>query len=293
MSQDSSGKTTEQQEITRLLAEKIDSLPSLPEISDRILSLLRDEEVSYDSVEGIIRKDPSLVGRLLQMANRRYYGHEREVTSLEKAIKLLGLNTLRSVAISHGMENEYSAPEVANFPRDEFWTYSLAVGVASEIIGNRLDCDSEKKGEFFSAGHLHAIGKSIIDQYLHREFVKIMELVRDQSIPMYDAEKEVLDLTHSEVGAAVLENWNLPKPIIDAVRFYYKPEKTPVDEHQQIVDVVHLGSVLAKTKGYGYSGDTYIRYLNEDRVDALGFDDTEVQELLNEVYPNKFDTFQS
>jgi HD-like signal output (HDOD) protein len=285
--------TSEQHEVTRVLAEKIDSLPSLPEVSDRILSLLQDEEVSVESVEQIIRTDPSLVGRVLQLANKRYYGHKREVTSLNRAIQILGFNTLRSVAVSQSMENEYSAPEVSNFPRDEFWTYSLAVGVAGEIIGDRLGCDGEKKAEFFSAGHLHAIGKSIVDQYLHREFVKIMELVRDQSIPMCDAEQEVLNLTHCEVGEAVLDNWNLPEPIVAAVRYYYRPEDAPDDVDQRIVDVVHLGSVLAKTKGYGFSGDTHIRYLNEDRVEALGFDDSEVQQLLDDDYPDKFETFQS
>lgn len=285
--------TSDQTEITQILAEKIDSLPSLPEVSDRVLSLLDDEEVSLDSVEQIIRTDPSLVGRLLQLANRRYYGHERQVTSLKQAIQLLGLNTLRSVVISHGMENEYSAPEVSDFPRDEFWNYSLAVGVAGEIIGDRLGCDSEQKGEFFSAGHLHSIGKSILDQYLHREFVKVMELVREQSIPMYEAEQEVLEITHCHVGAAILDSWNLPEPIVDSARYYYRPEEAPEEAHQRTVDVTHLGSVLAKTKGYGFSGDTHIRYLNEDRVDALGFSDSEVQQLLNEDFPEKFDTFQS
>lgn len=281
-------RTSDEPEMTRVLANKIDSIPSLPEVTDRVLKAL-DENVTFETLEKIIRTDPSLVGRLLRLANRRYYGHEREVTSLEQAIQLLGLNTLRSVVVAQGMENEYSAPEVSAFPRDAFWTYSLATGIGAEIIADELDLDSEAKGEVFSAGHLHAVGKTIIDQHLHREFVKIVRLVEEEDRSMYEAEQSVLETTHCEIGAAILEEWNLPDPIVEAARYYYRPEESG----RLTVDIVHLASVLTKTKGYGFSGDEDLSYLNEDRVAKLELSDEKIQTILDETFPEQFKRFGS
>lgn len=279
-------KTSDDPGMLQVLADKIDSIPAIPEVTDRVLRAVK-EDVPYGSLERIIRTDPSLSGRLLQLANRRYYGHEREVTSLKHAIQLLGLNTLRSVAVAHGMENEYSAPEVSAFPRDAFWTYSLATGIAAEIVADELGLDSETKGQVFSAGHLHAVGKTIIDQYLHREFVKVVHLVNEEGKTMYEAEESVLGLTHCEIGGAILDDWNLPEPIVDAARWYYRPQETD----SRTVDIVHLASVLAKTKGYGFSGDDDLSYLNEQRVEELGLSDADVEEIISDTFPKEFNSF--
>lgn len=282
----SENQSAKKERMAETLAEKIDNIPALPGESDRALELINKDDVPLEKLEMIIKRDPSLIGRILQMANTRYYGHEKEVTSLQHAIQLLGLNTLRGIVISHGLENEYSAPEISGFPRDEFWDYSLAVGVCSQIIGEHLDLDTDKQGELFSAGHLHAMGRTILDQYLHRDFVSIVQQVQDTEKTMYDVERDVLDTTHCEIGAAVLNDWNLPDPIVAAARHYYEPKNTDL----VTVDVVHFASVLAKTKSYGFSGDEDLAYLNEDCVDELGLTEDEIQEILKNEFPDQYES---
>lgn len=279
----------EDNEMTELLIEKIDAIPSLPQTSNQVLELLSDENTSIEKLEKAIKQDQSLSAKILRFANSRYYGYERQVTTLDMAIQLLGFNTLRSVVITHGVEDNYSAPEVPDFPREAFWEYSLACGICSEVLADHLDFESEKKGEAFCAGHLHATGKTILDQHLHREFIKIVECMREKDISMYEAEKEILDTTHCEIGAAVLDKWNLPAPIVEAARHYYSPGE---EDHHIIVDVVHVASVLTKTKGYGFSGDKELSYLDESRVENLGLSDEDVQSILSEEFPRHYERFR-
>lgn len=279
--------TGETGEMTELLIEKIDAIPSLPQTSNKVLDLLSDDNTSIEKLEKAIKQDQSLSAKILRFANSRYYGYERQVTTLDMAIQLLGFNTLRSVVITHGVEDNYSAPEVPDFPREAFWEYSLACGICCEVLAEELGFEPDQKGEAFCAGHLHATGKTILDQHLHREFIKIVERMRENNISMYEAEQDVLDTTHCEIGAAVLDKWNLPAPIVQAARYYYQPG----DDQHVIVDVVHVASVLTKTKGYGSSGDKDLSYLREDRVEALGLSDEDVQRILNEDFPRHYERF--
>jgi HD-like signal output (HDOD) protein len=287
-----SEQVTDGSQTEKILAEKIETIPSLPDVTDNVLKLLRDENTSFDQIDKVVRTDPSLVGKILQVANKRYYGHEGKVTSLKKAMQLMGFNTLRSIVIAQGMDHEYSAPEIPEFPREGFWEYSMATGIAGEIIGDYLGLDSDKKGELFSAGHLHAVGRIILDQHLHREFVKVVESVSGEDMNMIQAEEEILGTTHCNIGSAVLEEWNLPTPIVKAARYYYQPDECPDNSVQKTVDITHLSSVLTKTKGYGSSGDQDLSYLQEDRVQELGLSDEDVKVILNERFPEQYERFQ-
>lgn len=267
------------------LVQKIDAIPALPSVTDRIVELVNDESTTVDELEQAVRTDPGLSSRLLRFANARYYGHEGKVTSVKRAVNILGFKTVRSIALTYGMEEKYTAPELQAFPRDQFWLYSLSVGIASELIAKTLGYDGERQSELFSAGHLHAVGKSILDQHLHREFIRIMQRTKKDDIPMYEAEKEVAGLTHCEIGGRVLEKWGLPGVISECAEHYYEPEPSGPEE----VVVVHLASVLTKTKGYGFSGDQDLSYLDEDRVDELELSDEEFETILHEELPDEFD----
>lgn len=275
----------QQSESLDALAEKIDAIPALSSVTDRIVDLVNDESTTVEDLEQAIRTDPGLSSRVLRFANARYYGHEGKVTAVKRAVNILGFKTVRSIALTYGMEEKYTAPELQSFPRNQFWLYSLGVALCSELIAEKLNYEDYRQGELFSAGHLHAVGKSILDQHLHRDFIRIMQKTKKDDVPMYQAEREVVGLTHCEIGEAVLRKWGLPSVIVDAAGQYYDPGEDASEE----VIIVHLASVLTKTKGYGFSGDQYLGYLHEGKVDKLGLSDEEFERLLQEEYPGEFE----
>lgn len=270
------------------LVEKIDAIPALSSVTERIVELVNDETSTVTDLEQAIRTDPGLSSRVLRFANARYYGHEGKVTSVKRAVNILGFKTVRSIALTYGMEEKYTAPELQSFPRDKFWLYSLGVGICSELIARRLGYDDEQVGQLFSAGHLHAVGKSILDQYLHRDFIRIMQKTKKDDIPMLEAEREVAGLTHCEIGENILDRWGLPELIVDCAGRYYHPS----DDDRQEVVIVHLASAFTKTKGFGFSGDQYLGYLEEDRVEELDLRDEEFDHILQEEFPREFKEIQ-
>lgn len=275
----------EDKDMASTLAEKVDSVPSLPEISTRIVKLVNQEETTIEELGRAVRTDPSLSALILRYANSSYYGFSKEINNIQRAITVLGFNTVRSLALSYGVEKQYTAPEIPEFPREDFWDYSLAVAVASEIIAQELGYSAEKRHESFSAGHLHAVGKTIIDQHLHREFVKIHELTDEEGISMYEAEQEVLGITHCEIGGTVLAEWNLPEVLSQAARYYHAPDESEME----IVTIVHLGSILAKTSKLGYSGDYNLDYLQEEAIDELGLAEGTIENILREELPEEYE----
>ncbi len=273
-----------QKQIVQTVVEKVDAIPSLPQIVTRIINLVNNEDTSVGDVGRAIKTDPALSAQLLRFANARYYGHSGEINTVRRAITILGFNTVRSMVLSYGVEKHYTAPESSAFSRQEFWNYSLACAAASEIIAARLGYRSERKDQAFSAGHLHAIGKIILDQHLHREFIKVMQHVNREKIPMYEAEKNVLGTTHCEIGSSVLDGWNLPKILTEAARYYY----TPGESEEEIVTIVHFASVLVKTKKYGFSGDYDISYLDEKMVRDLNIEDEAIENILQVELPKQY-----
>ncbi|MFB6355733.1 MAG: HDOD domain-containing protein [bacterium] len=271
--------------VINALTEKIDDVPSLPKVSQRIVSLVNKDDTEIEDLEKALRTDPSLTAHILRFANSRYYGHEKDVTNLKRAVQLLGFNSVRSIALGYGMDHQYTAPEIPGFPRQEFWNYSLAVGRCAEIIADYLGYDSDEKGNAFSAGHLHSVGKPIMDQYLHRDFIKIVKKTDEESVPFYEAEEEVFGFTHCEVGEAVLNEWNLPKVLSSTAGNYYKLSNV---EYETTI-VVHFATVLVKTKGYGFSGDQDLSYLKEDRVDELGLTDENIESILHDDLPQAYE----
>lgn len=280
--------TKSAKKLANRIFEEVEGVPGLTKVTQRVISLLERDDSTVEQVERALRGDHTLATQVLRYANARYFDHEKQIGSLEKAIQLLGFNTLRSIAILQGMDRKYTTPEHPSFPREEFWQYSMATGLCAEIIADRLGYDSRRKGEVFSAGQIHGVGKTIIDQYLHDEFEQILELVERNGKSMYEAEQECLGMTHCEIGAEVFRKWSLPDHLVETVRNYYDPPRDSSDN----VRIVHLATVLAKTKHYGYSGDENIGYLREECVDRLGLTGDELEQILQKELPRRYDEFK-
>lgn len=273
------------EETTEQTIKQVESAPGLRTVTRKVIQLLDGKFTSFEAVEDAIRLDQTLVVQILRFANARYYGKAGDVGSLRQAIQLLGLNSVQSIAIQHELDRQYTVPENPAFPRDEFWQYSLATGVCAELIADELGYNGDQKRESFSAGHIHAVGKAIIDQYMPEEFTRIIRRTKTDDIPMYQAENDVLGITHCEVGARVFEKWNLTPSLVETARHYYQP---PPDA-SQIVYVVHLASALIKTKQYGFSGDYDISYFDEDRLKGFEFPVGLLEKILSERLPEKYE----
>lgn len=275
------------EDVTSNVRQKIrgvQSTPSLPRVTARVLERINQSFSSFGELERIIRADVSLSAQLIRFANTLGRRHTVRLGSLEQAIKWLGLERVRSIAVSHAVEQEYTSRENAWFPRAEFWRYSLASGLSCEIVAEELGYTSKRLGRVFSAGHLHAVGRTLIDQHAPEAMQRIAETMRDEDCSMFEAENRILDTNHCLIGADVFKHWKLPDSIVRATRHYYDQ---PVDGGE-LASIVHLASVLTKTKNYGYSGDDSIEYFRPEVADHLDLEVSWFRRIVDDVLPRRY-----
>jgi putative nucleotidyltransferase with HDIG domain len=213
----------QKRERTTKIISNILNLNVIPKVVFELMKILDNPNTTAHELNKIISKDQALVTKILSVANSPLYGLQRKVSTIDFAILVLGFKELKSIisviSISDALKNK--TDKYLN--QKEFMLHSYMVGSASKKIAK--DMGFQNNGEAFIAGFLHDIGISIVHRYLHSNFAMIYDLMETQKLSFRDAEIEVNGMTHEEIGSFLLEKWNFPAEICDAVLNHHNPGK--------------------------------------------------------------------
>ncbi len=226
------------------LVDRGASLPSIPALGLELLSIIRKPIESIDMRElvSLVERDPTLVARILRVSNSVYYGVRREVTSVSHAISLVGLdetlNYLNFYLIKAIMPE---CPTLKHFSADDFWSHSWSTAVAARMLGRPQLLVTAMPGELYLAGLLHDIGKVVLAVHMTDDFEKALEMAHVTQIPLHEAEMHIFGVDHALLGAHLLDNWNLPGWILDAVAFHHDPGEAP-EEHREMAMLIQFAN---------------------------------------------------
>lgn len=216
----------QKRERTIKIISNILNLNVIPKVVFELMKILDNPNTTANELNKIISKDQALVTKILSVANSPLYGLQRKVATIDFAILVLGFKELKSIisviSISDALKNK--TDKYLN--QKEFMLHSYMVGAASKKIAK--DMGFQNSGEAFIAGFLHDIGISIVHRYLHSNFAMIFDLMETQKMTFRDAEIEVNGMTHEEIGSFLLEKWNFPSEICDAVLNHHNPGKAQI-----------------------------------------------------------------
>ncbi len=214
----------QKRERTTKIISNILNLNVIPKVVFELMKILDNPNTTAHELNKIISKDQALVTKILSVANSPLYGLQRKVSTIDFAILVLGFKELKSIisviSISDALKNK--TDKYLN--QKEFMLHSYMVGSASKKIAK--DMGFQNSGEAFIAGFLHDIGISIVHRYLHSNFALIYDLMETQKMTFRDAEIEVNGMTHEEIGSFLLEKWNFPAEICDAVLNHHNPGRS-------------------------------------------------------------------
>jgi len=257
----------------RNILDKIKKLPTLPAVANKVTKLIKDPTCTAIKVSEVIDKDQSLTTRSLRLVNSAFYSLCTEVTNVRHAVALLGFKTISQMVISISVFDVFKGENGKEFNREGFWKHSIGSAVISRMIAEKVHYP--KIDDCFTAGLMHDIGKVVIDQYLHEEMVRVIQLIREKGLCFADAEKEVIGMNHAEIGGYVMENWNIPLSIIVAVKHHHQfvhERKGSALSQDLIVDIVKLSDVICKREMIGYSGDSIVPEMNGELWERLDID---------------------
>jgi len=252
------------QEIITKKMERIDSLPALPVIASQLLRLLSDDKASINKMANLISSDPAITSKVLAIANSAFYGIRKQIDTIKLAMVILGLNEIRNIILSISIFRSFNDnSNDASFDRNRFWQHSIATGHFAKIIRTELKLPGH--GEEFTAGLIHDIGKIIMDQYFHDQFIKALQFSSEKGISNYAAEKKMLGMTHMELGAWLANKWMLPKNLVDSIEYHHNPFS--YNERHMLPALISVSNFYANKFGFGIDLEmTDKKAADEDRL---------------------------
>jgi putative nucleotidyltransferase with HDIG domain len=265
----------------------ISRLPALPVTVGKILEIANNPATSPVDLNKVISFDPVLMARVLKLINSAYYGVANQVTSLVRAIIMLGINTVKNLALSTAVLDSFGRKDIfQSLNMNGFWRHSLSVGVLSKMIARARKIDSKILEEYFIAGLLHDIGKIPLNNTLTAEFVEAMSLADRERLPLYQAEARCIGFDHCGAGLMIASAWKFGGEIIDTIKCHHTPE-TCAEETRPFVYTVAVADFYVNASGIGFSGSRYpekippkvLRYLgiSWDSLEAMH------EELIQEI----------
>lgn len=247
------------------------SLPTLPGIISRLNSLAVNDRTSIPEMARLVSSDQVLSARILKLANSPSYGFYR-VSSISNAMILLGVNVVKSLAISS------SIFEIMEKNSIGLWEHSLGAGLAANIISRRLGLSNCE--EISTAALLHDIGKVIIRINFGDDFRQLLELIGERDISMLEAEREILGTDHTQVGAWLAKSWFLPDRLVEPIACHHDVNASlefPVQS-----SVVHFADILVKADGFGFSGDELVPRIHPEAWERLHITEPLLEEIVRE-----------
>jgi len=195
----------------------IDNLPSETGLLVELIDLCNDGEATFDKYAATIKKDAGLTAQFLRIANSPLYKQWNEITDLKRMLIVLGLKNVRKIIITSAVQNFFSKINKDNDPLlQQLWLRSLVCGQLAEKIAIKINYP--KSEEAYLAGLLHQIGILLLLVNYKENYRQVLEQY-ETNINFCQLENDNYGINHCEVGATLVESWQLDSLISDAILF--------------------------------------------------------------------------
>ena len=218
----------------------IKTLPSVPRIYNQLLEQLQSENVSTQDVGKTIAQDAAMTAKILQLVNSAFFGIAENISSPQKAVTILGINTIKSLVLGIQVFSEYQGQRNLPISVDAIWKHSLYVSHMAFTIARSLDLSSQEREDARVSGVLLDVGM-LLGFQIPGYFQNVRFNKNGQTL--IETEYQFLGTSHAEMGGYLLGIWGLPGSIVEVVTFHHTPDK--VDTLQPgLPTVLHIANGL-------------------------------------------------
>jgi two-component system cell cycle response regulator len=224
------------------------ALPSPTGVGLSILELTRGEDYAMGDITRAIQSDPALTGRIIKIANSAGFAGSHAVTSVAQAAMRLGVRSVRNVALGFTLVTGNRGGSCVGFDYEAYWARSLAIAVLSQRLAEALRLAAP--ADAFTCGLLSEIGVLALASIHPDRYAQLLK--RRGAEPGADAlnlEREIFDLDHCELAAAMLNDWRLPESFCFAVSAFERRDPlagAPSDAARRMVTLVRAASIVAE-----------------------------------------------
>ncbi len=243
-------------ELFQQLHDFIDRMPSLSTTVTKVIEVCNKPDTSPNDLNRVISLDPVLTGQVLKLVNSAYYSLPNQVTTLTRAIIMLGLNTVKNLALSTAILGAFGKEKIECFSVDAFWTHSLCVGVTSKALAVEQEVPLAAREEYFVAGLLHDLGKIPLANCFPEQYQQAIDLSGLQRCSLFQAEKMIFGFDHRHTGKLIADKWQLNPSMTTCLTHHHNPDLVN-GSHCQLVCTLALANFYANLYGIGSAGDMH------------------------------------
>jgi len=229
------------------LVNSFQKMKTLPHVVTKLSLLIHDENATMKDFEDVIKMDPTLVVRLLQLVNSPYYGLMQKVDSIGRAVAFIGMKNLYNLAVTDALKNIFTAkaPSSNVYSREQLWMHCAAVSICAKALAERVF--GINGDDAYLCGILHDFGLIVEEQVVEKDFLAACD-ARDEDALLVDVEQKYLNTDHCEIGCLLTQEWNMPLALQEAIRDHH----TLLDEvePESLTGILQIAEYLTSQLGY-------------------------------------------
>jgi HD-like signal output (HDOD) protein/GGDEF domain-containing protein len=254
------------------------SLPSLPAVAVKVIELTSNPRVKVTEIAEVIQNDQALAAKVLRTVNSPFYGLRERCASIHKAVVLLGLSPVKSLALGFSLVHSIGQTK-DGFDYISYWRRGMVTAVAARAFAEAAGKKCAE--EAFLAGLLQDIGMIAMHRALGERYMAVLVASGTDHRKLCKCELGMLEAQHPDIGAMLAERWQLPQELVIPVKYHERPTAAP-QSHVELIRFVALGNYLhdALTESDNASS---LRRVYARGQEWFGFTSDQMQALVKKI----------
>jgi putative nucleotidyltransferase with HDIG domain len=263
---------------------RVTEINSLPEITTRIVEVVEDPKSTAQHMHDIVKNDPALAAKILKVVNSAFYGLPSQISSLDRAIVMLGLTAVKNIALAASLSRLFRPGQISErFAARDLWEHCIAVGVCARLLAQ----SGGQSEEAFVAGLVHDMGLLVEYQLFPEQLKEVADGCMAQPQDFCAAEKEIVGADHQMFGAALASKWKFPPGLRYAIAFHHNPERLKA-EFRRLVGIIRIADVICCQNEIGFFLTAQGQDVTDEMLQLAGITEQQVAEML-EVLPERIE----
>lgn len=256
---------------------QIHDLPALPAIVQDLLKNVGPDDIDINIITRKVSLDQALAAKTLRFANSSFYGLQSKVTTIQQAITLIGVDSVRHVVTATALTGYFPPNNCIGFDFIALWRHAVATAVCARVLARHLHVNQDYA---FTAGLLHDIGRLVLATYFRREYEMAITYRNLHDCQWLEAEQEVMGVDHVMAGVALAEHWNFSDSIRYAIAGHHKPENQKV---HSLASIVHVANAIVHALDLSGTEDDLVPPVSPNAWEGLGLNEDVYQHVFHET----------
>lgn len=262
------------------LLQIIDNIKALPSPDNvyRDFELMLNRDADMHEFANLIESDPSIAAKLLQVANSAFYGIK--TGSVKIAITYLGLINVKNIIFSVSLYNnqkKMASNQTINDDIEILWKHSVYTNKILNFLYVKI-LNKNIPDIISMVGLLHDIGKFVLINNFSEKYLEATKKIRNSNNMLYLFEHyEFMNITHEEIGAYLLNWWELPQAMVEAVLYHHGPITDSIID-KELSSLLYISDIIS----WNIVGNLDIK-IDEHILNSFSLTDEVINELIEEI----------